>query len=105
MLLKYYSPYIIIETSSQASLTEQVRSGRLLPMLELGVTPSHVSIAVADEDASETAAADSAEEENTFCVPLESLGLGGNLITCAGAIMLASSLKTNTSRSLQYIIV
>ncbi len=68
-------------------------------MLELGVTPSHVSIAVGDDEVSDMNA-DSAEEESTYCIPLESLGLGGNLITCTGATMLASGLKTNTSESL-----
>ena len=69
-------------------------------MLELGVTPSHVSIAVGDDEISEetpdSAGCDDDVERSTHCIPLESIGLGGNQITCAGATMLASGLKTNT---------
>ena len=65
-------------------------------MLELGVTPSHVSLAVTEEVQGETTPPNEETGETIFCIPLESIGLGGNQITCAGATMLASGLKTNT---------
>ena len=33
----------------------------------------------------------------SYCIPLQSLGLGGNKITSLGAGYLADGLKTNTS--------
>ena len=39
------------------------------------------------------------EEEEVFCLPLESLGLGGNKIGDTGAQHLASGLTSNTSQS------
>lgn len=36
-------------------------------------------------------------EARTHCIPLQSLGLGGNKITSLGAGYLADGLKTNTS--------
>ena len=39
------------------------------------------------------------EEEGMFCLPLESLGLGGNKIGDIGAQHLASALASNTSQS------
>ncbi len=95
------------ETSSQASLlTEQIRSGGLRSMLELGVTPSHVSIAV-DDSAGEGVLVRNEEggeeeeeevEREGYCIPLESLGLGGNQISDAGAASLAVGLAKNTSK-------
>ena len=82
------------DSASQADLTEQIRSGRLRPMLELGVTPSHVSIAVVDERDGEGG---EEREGEVYCIPLESLGLGGNQITDTGAKVLAESLTSNTS--------
>lgn len=72
-------------------------------MLELGVTPSHVSVAVEDkggggeEGEREEAQEEEEEEENSYCIPLESLGLGGNQITDLGAGSLADGLKSNRS--------
>ena len=34
-----------------------------------------------------------------YCIPLESVGLGGNQITSVGATALADGLKSNTSES------
>ena len=68
------------ETSSQSSLTEQIRHGRLIPMLELGVTPSHVSLAVGEmgeKEEEREKEEEEGEEEGSYCIPLESLGLGG----------------------------
>ena len=87
------------ETSSQASLlTEQVRSGGLRSMLEMGLTPSHISVAVEDcgGGGEEGVDGDRGEKE-IYCIPLESLGLGGNQISDAGAISLAEGLASNTS--------
>ena len=67
-------------------------------MLELGVTPSHVSVAVDNQSDSE----DGEGGEEVFCIPLESLGLGGNRIGDAGATCLADGLKTNTSEALHH---
>ena len=39
------------------------------------------------------------KEEDMFCVPLESLGLGGNRISDIGAQYLASGLTSNSSES------
>lgn len=85
------------DSSSQASLSEQVRTGGLQPILELGVTPSHVSLAAVAEGS--TLGDPSSNEDDvgcTYCIPLESLGLGGNKITCVGASTLADGLKSNT---------
>ena len=62
-------------------------------MLDLGVTPSQVSLHV-EEDPD----GDHIDGSRTYCVPLQSLGLGGNRITCLGAGYLADGLKTNTSK-------
>ena len=74
-------------------------------MLELGVTPSHVSVAVEDKggegdegEREEDEQEEEEEEENSYCIPLESLGLGGNQITDLGAGSLADGLKTNRSK-------
>ena len=101
-----------VETSS---LTEQIRHGKLRPMLDLGVGPSQVSLpgaggggGGANESGGEEgegwgAGPEEGEGEKeregarSFCVPLQSLGLGGNKITCLGAGYLADGLKTNTS--------
>ena len=105
------------------SLTEQIRAGGLRPALELGVTPSHVSLAAAQSVQSIQSAQSSSlpgdlhlEEElgegvelsedgieghlygdGVYCIPLESVGLGGNQITSVGAAALADGLKSNTS--------
>ena len=90
----------ITSERSQASLSEQVRAGGLRPMLELGVTPSHLSMAVEEKEEEEGGGGGGGaeeEEEKSYCVPLESLGLGGNQITDAGAKSLAAGLQSNTS--------
>ena len=70
-------------------------------MLELGVTPSHVSLAVGEmgekEEEREEEEEEEGEEEGSYCIPLESLGLGGNQISDLGASSLADGLKSNTS--------
>ena len=71
-------------------------------MLELGVTPSHVSLAVGEmgekeEEREKEEEEEEGEEEGSYCIPLESLGLGGNQISDLGASNLADGLKTNTS--------
>ena len=86
--------FVSDDSSSQASLSEQIRTGGLRPMLELGVTPSHVSIAVTEEGDQLLNNEDNIGD--TYCIPLESLGLGGNLISCTGATTLADGLKSNT---------
>ena len=71
-------------------------------MLELGVTPSHVSVAVeemgggGEKEGREEEQEEKDEEEGSYCIPLESLGLGGNQISDLGASSLADGLKTNT---------
>lgn len=74
-------------------------------MLDLGVTPSQVSLHATEgetdrgqEDWEEEVDGSGEEIAQTFCIPLESLGLGGNKITCLGAGCLADGLKTNTSK-------
>lgn len=101
------------ELSSQASLTSHIRAGELHSVLERGITPSHVSIAV--EDKSEGARGHEGEREGeegvmeeqgdkermdgeVYCIPLESIGLGGNLIGDAGVRGLAHGLLSNTSQ-------
>ena len=69
-------------------------------MLELGVTPSHVSLAVGEmgeKEEEREKEEEEGEEEGSYCIPLESLGLGGNQISDLGASNLADGLKTNTS--------
>ena len=107
-------------------MTEQIRAGGLRPALELGVTPSHVSLAAAQSVQSIQSAQSSSlpgdlhlEEElgegvelsedgvegqldglhgdGVYCILLESVGLGGNQITSVGAVALADGLKSNTS--------
>ena len=51
-----------------------------------------------EEDGEET-------ERRVFCIPLESLGLGGNKISDAGAVHLAEGLSSNTSESITNIFV
>ena len=109
------------------SLTEQIRAGGLQPALELGVTPSHVSLAAAQSVQSIQSVQSSSlpgdlhlEEElgegvessedgvegqlnglygdGVYCIPLESVGLGGNQITSVGVAALADGLKSNTSK-------
>ena len=104
------------ETSSQVSLTSHIRAGKLRPMLELGITPSHVSIAVdsKSEDGQHGEGGDTEKEGEgngegegqveVYCVPLESLGLGGNLIGNSGAKSLAQGLVSNTSELLSVCI-
>ncbi len=79
-------------------------------MLDLGVTPSLVSLhgggGEDDVDGGEVDKDEDGEEEDTggvrsYCIPLLSLGLGGNKITCLGAGYLADGLKTNTSKDLK----
>lgn len=71
-------------------------------MLDLGVTPSQVSIQVSsngvdEADGEEAGPEEGPGEDRTYCIPLQSLGLGGNKITSQGAGYLADGLKTNTS--------
>ena len=66
-------------------------------MLELGVTPSHVSLAVDEMGEKEEGREEEEEEEGSYCIPLESLELWGNQISDFGASSLADGLKTNTS--------
>lgn len=86
-------------------MTEQIRHGKLRPILDLGVTPSQVSLHVTEEgrgrgweEGEEEVDGSGEEGAQTFCIPLQSLGLGGNKITCLGAGCLADGLKTNTSK-------
>ena len=71
-------------------------------MLKLGVTPSHVSVAVeetgggGEKEGREEEQKEEDEEEGSYCILLESLGLGGNQISDLGASSLADGLKTNT---------
>ena len=39
-----------VSSHSQVSLKERIRAGGLRPMLELGVTPSHISVMVEGEE-------------------------------------------------------
>ena len=104
----------MFSTGETASLTEQIRAGGLRPVLELGVTPSHVSLAAESQEGEGPESegdgphseAGEVPTDNTgiygdlvYCIPLESLGLGGNQITCSGATVLADGLKSNTSIS------
>ena len=69
-------------------------------MLELGVTPSHVSLAVGEmgeKEEEREKEEEEGEEEESYRIPLESLGLGGNQISDLGASSLADGLKNNTS--------
>ena len=67
-------------------------------MLELGVTPSHLSVAVEETgEGGEEEEEGLGGEEGSYCVPLESLGLGGNQITDAGVKSLVAGLHSNTS--------
>lgn len=105
------SVFFPAETSS---LTEQIRHGKLRPILDLGVVPSQVSLvggggsesggeewdggAVPEESKEGGEGATAAVKEvRSYCIPLQSLGLGGNKITSLGAGYLADGLKTNTS--------
>ena len=36
--------------------------------------------------------------DSVYCIPLESVGLGGNQITCTGVASLADGLKSNTRK-------
>ena len=65
-------------------------------MLEMGVTPSHLSMAVGEEG-ERGEDWEEGEERSPYCIPLESLGLGGNQITDLGAVSLAEGLVSNTS--------
>ncbi len=82
-------------------------------MLDLGVTPSQVSLQGSsgkgesreevdlppgEEQEREKGGEEGEEEPRSYCIPLQSLGLGGNKITCLGAASLADGLKTNTSK-------
>jgi hypothetical protein len=72
-------------------------------MLDLGVTPSQVSLQVSNSgtdeaDGEEVEPEEESREAKTFCISLQSLGLGGNKITSLGAGYLADGLKTNTSK-------
>ena len=108
-------------------MTEKIRAGGLGPALELGVTPSHVSLAAAQSIQSIQSSSLPGEEElgeglelsedevegqfddpygdGVYCIPLESVGLGGNQITSVGAAALADGLKSNTSERLYYVPV
>ena len=72
-------------------------------MLDLGVTPSQVSLqgerVNRDEVDGDIEKEGDVEEARSYCIPLQSLGLGGNKITCLGAGYLADGLKTNSSKS------
>ena len=83
--------------------------GGLRPALELGVTPSHVSLAAgSQEDEGEGPESEDGGEmvrdetgiygDSVYCIPLESVGLGGNQITCTGVASLADGLKSNTRK-------
>ena len=50
-----------------------------------------------DEGGEEGKGEEEEEEEEVFCVPLESLGLGGNKMGDIGAQHLASGLSSNNS--------
>lgn len=102
---------IIIYTET-SSLTEQIRLGKLSPMLDLGVTPSQISVYGSTSNSVEEADGEAEPQEDlgegqgepkTYCIPLQSLGLGGNKITSLGAGYLADGLKTNTSECLQIL--
>ncbi|CAI8037879.1 NLR family CARD domain-containing protein 3 [Geodia barretti] len=109
------------DVESETSLKERIRGGGLRPILELGVTPSHISMLLEgggedvegvdggdeDEEGEEEGEGEKLEEEGKekekeeegegmFCLPLESLGLGGNKIGDIGAQHLASALASNT---------
>lgn len=75
------------------------------------MTPSHVSLATgslegegpeSDEEGPHSEDGDIQTDDTgfygdlVFCIPLESVGLGGNQITCIGATALADGLKSNT---------
>ena len=74
------------------------------------MTPSHVSLAVDSlEEEGEGPGSEDGGEMVTdetgihgdwvYCIPLESVGLGGNQITCTGVASLADGLKSNTRKS------
>lgn len=100
-------------------MTEQIRHGKLRPILDLGVVPSQVSLSVGGGSEIEGEEGDGGgagleekedgqqgTKETSCCIPLQSLGLGGNKITSLGAGYLADGLKTNTSRwSLSNVIM
>lgn len=92
----------MIETSS---LAEQIRHGKLRPMLDLGVTPSKVSLhgsaLCLDEADGEAEPEEESKEPRSYCIPMQSLGLGGNKITSLGAGYLADGLQTNTSECME----
>ena len=92
---RLYHNTIIIHLAETSSLTEQIRHGKLRPMLDLGVTPSQVSMHVGGKEEEE----EEEKEASVSCIPLQSLGLGGNKITCLGAGYLAQALQTNTSKN------
>ena len=96
-----YHNTIIIHLAETSSLTEQIRHGKLRPMLDLGVTPSQVSMHVGGKEEKEEEEEEEKEEgeASVSCIPLQSLGLGGNKITCLGAGHLAQALQTNTSKN------
>lgn len=92
-------------------MTSHIRAGELHSVLERGITPSHVSIAVEDKSEDEHEEEKKSKEglleeqedkERTggevYCIPLESIGLGGNLIGDAGVRSLAHGLLSNTSK-------
>ena len=88
-------------------LSEQIRMGGLRPMLDVGMTPSHVSILQDEDTGSNPLTGEEGGEEGEgeggegdgmwHCCPLESVGLGGNQIRDEGAASLASALAKNNS--------
>ena len=56
MMLSCYAlpPSDVVESvPSQTSLQERIRGGALRPMLELGVTPSHISMLLEEHEGEE----------------------------------------------------
>ncbi len=77
-------------------------------MLDLGITPSQVSLQASANEARnyfDETDGDYGKSSQAFCISLQSLGLGGNRITCLGAGYLADGLKTNTSKAQDIYII
>lgn len=95
-------------SSSAARLQDAIRMSGLRPLLELGVTPSQVSLTKPEGD--DGGAGDGVgpveprlDQTNAddlgdiICCPLESLGLGGNQIGDDGVKLLVQALYSNTN--------
>ena len=102
------SYFVQTATAETDSLSEQIRHGKLRPMLDLGVTPSQVSLQ-ASKDQARTYFSGVEDDidggSQAYCLPLQSLGLGGNRISCRGAAYLADGLRTNTSKWLDHLVL